>query len=473
MGWLDRVADRAAGGGQAVSRAGQWPVDLIEQFTYGPGLTYTGFASTSQPSTEAADAGFAWLVNGAFRSNPVVFACELKRLSIFTEARFLYRRLRQGKPGDLFSTADLAILERPWLNATTGDLLARMLLDADFAGNSFTARWSEQPDRLRQLRPDWVTIVMGSPDDPQLPSSDLRSELLGYIYNPQDGSSDPEVLLPDEVAHFAPIPDPLARFRGMSWLTPVIADMQGDTAATAHKLQFFNNGATPQLVVKWPDKGAGGSVNETSFQKFVSTMDQSHKGWRNAYKTLYLGGGADVSVVGRDLAQLDFSKTQGKGETRIAAAAGMHPVIVGLSEGLAGSSLNAGNFNSARRSVADTTMRWLWRCAASSLATITGQPADAELWVYDRDIAFLREDRKDAAEIQQIKAQTIRQLVDGGFTPSSATTAVEAEDMSLLVHTGLLSVQLQEPGAAQPKQPGPTANGSNNGQMPAITGAGR
>jgi hypothetical protein len=74
-----------------------------------------------------------------------------------------------------------------------------------------------------------------------------------------------------------------------------------------------------------------------------------HAGVANAYKTLYLTAGADATVVGKDLQQLDFKVVQGAGETRIAAAAGIHPVIVGLSEGLAGSSLNAGNFAAARR----------------------------------------------------------------------------------------------------------------------------
>src|SRR5205823_12554188 len=50
-------------------------------------------------------------------------------------------------------------------------------------------------------------------------------------------------LLPDEVAHWAPIPDPENAGIGMSWLTPVIRELQADWAATEHKLRFFVNGA--------------------------------------------------------------------------------------------------------------------------------------------------------------------------------------------------------------------------------------
>jgi hypothetical protein len=113
--------------------------------------------------------------------------------------------------------------------------------------------------------------------------------------------------------------------------------------------------------------------------------------------------------------------TQGAGESRIAAAAGVHPTIVGLSEGLQGSSLNSGNFGAARRLVADRTMSWLWRNAAGSLEILVPPPAGASLWYDASGIPFLREDRKDAAEIQQIKAATIRQLVDAGYEPSRSS----------------------------------------------------
>jgi hypothetical protein len=39
----------------------------------------------------------------------------------------------------------------------------------------------------------------------------------------------------------------------------------------------------------------------------------------------------------------------------------------------------------------------------------------------------------------------MRTLVDGGFDPQSVIDAVTTGDMSLLVHSGNLSVQLQPP----------------------------
>jgi hypothetical protein len=80
-------------------------------------------------------------------------------------------------------------------------------------------------------------------------------------------------------------------------------------------------------------------------------------------------------------------------------------------------------------------------------------------------VAFLQEDEKDAAAIQQVNAQSMKALIDAGFEAESVIAAVTADDLTLLKHTGLFSVQLQPPGTVMT----PTPNG--NGQpMPAMNG---
>jgi phage portal protein BeeE len=335
----------------------------------------------------------------------------------------------------------LRILEQPWPGGTTGDLLTKMLVHADLAGNAFVTR---RGNRLKILRPDWMTIVIGSGSSDEVVSWDPDADLLGYLYHPGGYHSgrDPVAFAPQEVAHFAPVPDPEAEYRGMSWLQPVISDIMGDQAATTHKLQFFENGATPNMVVALPIS------DPDKFEKWVEIFNANYAGASNAYKTMFLAGGADTKVVGATFDQMSFKETVGVSETRIAAAAGVPPVIVGLSEGLQGSSLNAGNYNSSRRRFADGTMRPLWRNVAGSLSMLVKVPTAAELWYDTRDIAFLREDAEVEASIISTQSQSMRALVDGGFEPSSVIAAVTAGDLSLLIHTGLLSVQVQEPGAA-------------------------
>lgn len=415
--------------------------DWVNLFQYG-GTTYPLLQTTMGGLNEEQLAATTF---AACKTNGPTFALVMARLQVFSQVRFQWTRFSNGVPGDLFGTQELAVLERPWRGGTTADLAARMEFDASAAGNAYIRRTSR--DRLNRLRPEWVTIVLGSNEDADHPGEAADVEVAGYLYKPPNGRM--VALLPDEVAHYAPIPDPDNNFLGMSWVTPVLRDVQGDSAQTEHKRAFLKNAATPNLAIKFDP-----SVTREKVLQFKEIIEEDHTGVWNAYKTLYLGGGADPVVIGKDFKEIDFAVTQGKGESRLASAAGVPPSWVGFSEGLQGSSLNAGNFTAARRRFGDGTMRHLWANACASLEPILQRPdAGVQLWYADR-IPFFAEDAKDTAEIQAKEAATITALVRDGFTADSAMAAVINHDWSLLEHTGLVSVQMQVPGA----EPG-TTNG--------------
>jgi phage portal protein BeeE len=416
--------------------------------------TSTPLWGASLPDREQIGNDFEAYIHEAYKANGIVFACMLARMLLFSEIRFAWQRRRDGRPAGLFTDPALKLLERPWANGTTGELAMRMVQDADLAGNFYATTADDKGNigrasqggsgrRVARMRPDWTTIVLGS-NSGNLYALDTR--VIGYLYEPPvlDGDAAKTFLLPSEVAHFSPIPDPAARFRGMSWLTPVLREIAADKAATKHKNKFFSQGATISTVVTL-DK----EISPDDYEEFVTKFRAQTEGVDMAYKTLFLGGGADVTTNGADLKQLDFKATQGAGETRIAAAAQMHPVIVGLSEGLQGSSLNDGNFNAAIRLTADKTMRPLWRMGAASLGSLVKAPdGDTELAYDDRDVAFLRDDSTDVAEIQTKQAATAKSLTDAGYTPESVIDYLETGDLRALEHSGMYSVQLRPPGAA-------------------------
>jgi phage portal protein BeeE len=389
-------------------------------------------------------AGFAH----AQRTNGVVFAVMLVRMSVFSAVRFQFQRLNGGRPSEMFGTPDLAVLEEPWTGGTTQDLLTRIIQDADLAGNSYhildtplSRLGGDGGAELVRLRPDWVDIVL----EPRIYNGgQVGWRKRGYIYSENGDGKNPVPLLVDEVAHFAPTPDPIANFRGMSWLTPILRETQSDDQMNRHKQKFFENGATPNMVIKLDP-----TVTPDEFEKYKAIMEAEHIGLDNAYKTMYIGGGGDATVVGKDFKQIDLKTVQAHGETRIAAAGGVPPVIVGLSEGLASATYS--NYGQARRRYADGTAHPLWQNVAGSFGRIVRAPAiGTRLWYDARDVPFLREDEKDAADIQKTEAETIRALVDAGYKPESVVAAVMASDYGLLQHSGLFSVQLQLPGTGQP-----------------------
>lgn len=794
------------------------------QYVTGPG-TY-GLIQTLDGTKSSEIAGTLPGYSAALRSCPPAFAAQLVRALVLSQARFTFRNLpSSSKPRHMFGTPRLAPLEKPWTNATTGELIARMEWHAGIAGNAYVYR---QPDRLRVLRPDWVALVYGSHQEPDDAAHALDGELLGYVY--QNGglrtSQHPmHTILPGEMAHWSPLPDPEAAGIGMSWLTPALREIQGDKAATEHKLRFFENGAPmpldagiltpagwttmgevvvgdrvigsdgkPKMVVavypqgvqdiyrvtfssgtstectadhlwtvasaydrklgvtrtrtlaqlvangvqydsgpyKWSvplvdpvefddpgdlpldpyllgsllgdgsfrnnGKGSGGvsmaahtgdadeqqqvlatllpagvtivrrnrggwaefyfrgpgaprpnpltqqirelglfdklgyeksipepylrasvtqrvallqglidtdgsvdrrqpntvrfdstsqmlaeqvaelvgglggiasarpsrlatdraraqwrvlisrlpewitpcrlarkaamysptfhggrwryiqgvehvgrkpaqcigvdsdnhlyvtddfilthntpnmvvngltAASREQFDAMVDAMENRHAGVKNAYRSLYLTAGADAKVVGSDLKQLDFKNTQGAGETRIAFLSRVPAPLLGISEGLAGSSLNAGNFGMARRIFADSWVYPTLQDLCAALAPVINVPRDAELWFDVADMPILREDARDAAEIEQIKMSTITGYVKDGFTPKSSVAAVIGQDVSLLEHSGLVSVQLYEiggqpvlpvgGGGGKPALPGGNAPGTGHAPAP-------
>lgn len=451
---LQRARPRAAG--KAFSEPPFWAMDSLR----------SGFQS-SLPDRERLEHDFEGYARGGGKASAVVFGAFYARLRHYAQATFRWENLSTR---ELFGTQDLQVVEQPWPTGTTADLLAWMEVDATFAGNSYwtftddagrfgrAARGSSR--RLSRMRPDWVWIIIGSnSDDPFA----LDARPVAIVYWPRVaggatafGASNEQVtLLPSEVAHYAPVPDPEARFRGMSWITPVLREVGADRAATQHKARFFERGASLQTIVSL-DK----DVSVEAFDEFVERFRVMHEGTDNAFKTLFVGGGADVTTTSSNLQELDYKAVQGGGETRILMAAGVHPVVAAASEGMQGSSLNAGNYKAAMRNFADGTLTHLWTVTAASLQNLVTPQSGSRLWIDKARLPFLQDDAKDIAEIQQLQANALRAMTDAGYDPDAAVEYLRSNDIGKLLrrHSGLFSVQLQPPGTVAPA---PAPNGAN------------
>ncbi len=364
-----------------------------------------------------------------YQANGVVFSLILARISLGSECEFKFQDKTTKR---IFGTPALSILENPWPSGTTGELLARMIQDADLAGNAFVRRAG---DRLERLRPDWVDIA-------HVDDENGADEVIGYVYWREGRMADnPEVYPVAEVAHWSPIPDPLAEFRGMSWLTPVVREINSDAAMTQHKGKFFENAATPNLVIRYATK-LGPEQVQTLRDRWQARFGGPDNGW----KTAILDEGADLTVVGNSFEQMSFTAVQAAGENRIAAAAGVPGIVVGFKEGLSAATYS--NYEQAMRRFADVTMRPLWRSAAAALAKLVEVPTGARLWYDVGGIAALRQGEKDRAETAQIYAAAALNLINSGYVPDSVTAALTSGDMTLLQHTGAIPTALYPEGKA-------------------------
>jgi phage portal protein BeeE len=382
--------------------------------------------------------------------NPIVWACVTFRVLVFSEIRFLFQGWNAGKLGPKYGNADLGLLNTPWPQASTVDLLGRMEVDASMYGNSY---WVKNAGQLVRLNPNRVTIATTDAIDP-ITGNPFGKRLIGYFLQDEKGHI-AATFLPDEICHYKPYPDPANEFRGASWLNALLPDVIADLDLTDYKHAFLQNAATPNLAVVFPPE-----IKREAFDKFRDKMESAHTGPQSGFKTLYLGGGVDVKTVGSNFNDLAMQAVQSAGEVRIAAAAGVPPGLLGLAEALKGSTLNSGNYAATRRRFSDATLRPLWRSACSALSTIVKVPDGSRLWFDDSDVMFLQEDVTDTAAIRGENAKTVLTLIQAGYEPESVVEAVETGDFTVLKHTGLVSVQLQKAGPAVPAggsiQPDPT-----------------
>ena len=425
MAWWDRFS-RPVRGRHEAPEAARGLTDVVSYYSTFP-----------LDNRETVGTAFPSYVTNGYQANGIVFAVANQRLMLFSQAEFKWQDLASRR---LYGTPALLPLEQPWPTGTSGDLLARMIQDVDFGGNAFV-RDTGDGDGLERLRPDLVDIVSADRGDGAL-------EVQGFAYWRNGRGSDADYYPADQVAHWAPIPDPLSPFRGMSWLTPIVREVDADAAMTDHRLAFFRNAATPNLLVRVPGKMQSEQLTNLSKQ-----INARHGGAMNAWRTMVIDEGADVTTIGMDFEKMAFNAVQAAGEVRVALAAGVPPQVVGIQSGLDAGTF--ANYDQAFKAFGNVTMAYLWQSAVAALAKLVTPPEGARLWIDTGNIPSLQDAELARAEAQQVNASAISTLIQAGYEPDRAVGSVVAGDSSLLVggHTGLVSVQMQAPGST-PNAPG-------------------
>jgi phage portal protein BeeE len=278
--------------------------------------------------------------------------------------------------------------------------------------------------RLVRLRPDWVTIVS---ELVQVPGGGSYRRKIGYWHEPPrgvTGQGAPFEALAADVAHWHPISDPQADFRGMSWLTPVMRDIQGDDAMTRYKIRYLQNNATPNIIIKYAQK-----LQPATVDAIRDRMTARYGGPDNAGKTLVLDQGADLTLAGNSLTQMDFSNVSVDGVQRILAPSGVPGLLIGL-ESIKGAGKS---YEEVIRRFADLTLRPLWRSMCAVLEQLVPDvPAGSRLWYDTGAIAALQEGEQVRAQVSLIRAQALLALRQAGYDQVSAVGAVESGDMTQL-----------------------------------------
>lgn len=361
--------------------------------------------------------------------NTVVYTAIDRRASVFSEAAFKWRDMKTKR---IFGDQGLAKLENPWPDGVSGDLWTRLEQDASLAGNCYIRDCGD--GTLERLRPDWVWII----SELQLDAFGQQvRRVIGYWYNPLNETDREPCYYPvSEVAHWAPVPDPIAHFRGMSWLTPVIREIHADIQMSEFRDAYFKNAASPNVVVKYQQK-----IAPKRIESLRNQIQERHSGVENAFGVMVLDEGADLTIIGNSMVDASFDVLQAAGEARILMAAGVPAIVAGAREGIRNTKI--GEYSESLRALADMKIRPNWRSACATLQKLVTPPPGCQLWYDTTDVSALRQGEKDMADTMVQLSAAANQFFMAGFEPASIVAALASGDVTLLVHTGLTSVQAQ------------------------------
>jgi phage portal protein BeeE len=369
---------------------------------------------------ESSPKDIATRAQEAYATNGVVWACVLARMALLSEARFTFRNLTTK---NLYGNESLRVLEYPWPNGTTGELLSRMEQDISTAGNAYI--WQATPQLLVRLPPEEIIIVSEQVNDAL---GRPYRQVIGYDWQPQPYAGTGEERKGfhfdvDEIAHWSPYPDPSANYRGMSWMQPVLNEINADEGMTIYKTKYLDHGV-PITGIKYAAK-----LKPETVDYAVERLQNKYGGVANAWRPLILDQGADP-IMSNGLEGLDYRNIQAGGELRICSAAGVPPIVVGLKNAESGET-----YQTAMRAWADTKIRPLWRSVCACLEKFISDmpPKGVQLWYDTSDIAALQAAETERAQVAQVSSAALITLVQAGFTRDSCVAAVTSNDFTLLV----------------------------------------
>lgn len=201
----------------------------------------------------------------------------------------LYRMGIKGSDIDFEEIDDHPILDlldrfNDSMNKSEGFYLTQS--HVKLAGDSFWLLTGPQdaPENIFLLQPDKVTIKLGD-------FTDATATLIeGYKYKDrvQDGGKVKEIeetYQPQQVIHFK-VPNPGNMFRGKSTVEALADEIDTDNFATEVQKNFFANGAIVDFVLSTDSK-----VTAEQRKVLRRELRGYFGGFRNAFKTLILGGG--------------------------------------------------------------------------------------------------------------------------------------------------------------------------------------
>lgn len=292
---------------------------------------------------------FLTLIHEGYKKNAVAYACiRLLAQSVPEPPLKIYRLNAQGREEEDPEHPCRLLIKRPNPYQTEFEFWE---LTSTYLSVCGRAPWWKEKNRLGEpialwpLRPDRIAPILGIEAGAKL--------LAGWEYRLGGRSY---TLPPGDVLYFN-FPDPSddtgGIFGGLGPMQVLAQEIDTDQAATSHVYALIKNFAMPGVLLKVKNKLTKDTAKDLK-DAFVRRYGDMHRG-----EPAVIDNDADVTALSNTLKDLEFPDVRAISETRIAAAFGTPPVLVGLKAGLDKATMN--NVAESRELFTETTLAVLWR----------------------------------------------------------------------------------------------------------------
>ncbi len=316
-----------------------------------------------------------------YAGHALIYAC-VRKIALSAAEPPLRVRRRHGASLRLLDphpVLDLLDTPNPFCTAhdLTHYLVSRLLL----TGKAYLWKWRGGNGVVGELWPipsSWVRPNYG------------QGNRLIASYAVAQGGGRFLTVPPDDMIHLRFI-DPATLTEGIGPLQAAQHDHQMDTERQSYLVEFLRNAPIPGMKLR-----VKGNLTQRQRDDLRAALaDKAGRGKRGS--PLVLEGDADAEMIGA-AGDMDWPGLTALCESRICAAFGIPPILVGARVGLDRSTY--ANYEEARRSFYAETLRPLWRMMETALTAgllrVEGHPGEELLYDLD-EIQELQEDREKRA----------------------------------------------------------------------------
>lgn len=340
-------------------------------------------------NTSWKNASTIWKERGAsdhediYATQAVVFSCIRKIVTFATQAPLRVGNDRPDGWEDAEGHPLWSLLENPNAEQGYAEWLAHVVSHLLLTGTSYIWKWRNglgAPAEFWPIPTSWVTP--------------LRERGTGKLagYRIWQGANKPLLTVPLGDIGRVIYPDPRNLDDGLGPLQAALRDVTMEEERQDYMLENLVNLRSPGMIFYQPTDWSREQKDEIR-AVIMSGLGRGHRG-----RPLFLQGEGAKLEMPAPLKDLDWPGMTALSETRICAAFGVPPILIGLRSGL--ESATYSNYEQAERSFAQGTMAPLWGLldAAFTRAFARDEGEDVECY-HDQDaVPAMREDAVRACD---------------------------------------------------------------------------